>query len=127
MNTCLYLCICTHRRIRDYSSPKLVTSLKSKISNPKTPNPNRKLIIHNSKDEFVWDEPSCSPQRHNSDRQNLLSFIHQFIIGHCYVMMRLDESEIYYRVSGWSQRRFMGGCKWGPNKAVTTTACLQQQ
>ena len=55
-----------HIGIRDYSPPKLVPSPKSK--NPKTSNPNRKLIIRNSKDESVWDESSCSPIWHSSCR-----------------------------------------------------------
>ena len=34
----------------------------SQAQNSKTPNPNRKLIIQISEDEFVWDESSCSLQ-----------------------------------------------------------------
>ena len=37
-----------------------------KNPNPKTPNPKRKLIIQNSKDEFVWDELSCSREKFHS-------------------------------------------------------------
>ena len=43
-------------RIHDYLSSKLVPSPKSK-----NPNPNRKIIIQNSrKDKFIWDESACS-------------------------------------------------------------------
>ena len=41
-------------RICDFLSPKLVPSLKSK-----NPNPKRKMIIQNSKDQFIWDQSSC--------------------------------------------------------------------
>ena len=36
----------------------------SQAQNPKTPNPNRKLIIKTSKDEFVWNESSDSHLYH---------------------------------------------------------------
>ena len=45
-------------RIRDFSPPK--TRPEPKILKPQPQNPKRKLIIQNSKNEFVWDESSDS-------------------------------------------------------------------
>ena len=47
-------------RIRDYLAPKLVPRPKSYNSDPKTLNPNRILLVQNSKKEFVWDKSSDS-------------------------------------------------------------------
>ena len=43
-----------------YESVTIRPQNSSQAQNPKTPNPNRKLIIQISKDEFVWDESSDS-------------------------------------------------------------------
>ena len=45
--------------IHDYSSPE--AHPYPKIQKPQPQNPNRKLIIQNTRDEFVWGELSYSP------------------------------------------------------------------
>ena len=44
------------------------TRPKPKILKPQPQNPNRKIMIQNSKDEFVWDESSDSHKLTNGNR-----------------------------------------------------------
>ena len=70
----------------------------SQAQNLKTPNPDRKSIIQNSKDEFVWDVTSCSHKKGKNRQKSRTIHLYIITISMCKCMCKYGAIDVHVLV-----------------------------